>query len=882
MRKMILFLLTFAMVFALSPSSVNAVAGATHKPDSDFPASEGWVKITDGAGLGAIEGGTAASPKKYYLGNDIVLPNGWTPAYSFFHGVLDGNGYTVSGLQLTNQCQGLESTSYWPKTGGLFTRLYGNTVIRNLTVEGSICESLTSANISEIGGIAATVDGTVTLENVHSDVNITSIVPNAYVGGFFGQAAANYDVAVGASAISEVTMTDCTYSGTLDACGLYVGGLLGTSIGVLTLNDCRHTGSVTVRSADCCGGGLVGFSNRTTAVNRCQNRGVVTAAAAAQVGGLLGASANTATVEQGINAGTVSGGGTASSVGGIVGSYRGRNVGTAEAPAYTDSGSLTVHQCLNVGQVQNGLYTGGILGFICPAGGTTLLTECSNQGTVSSVLNLAEPTASVGGILGSTAAVTHQLTIRDAVNFGTVSSALYAGGIAGGLLLTDSLTAQDVTVSNGQNQGRVTASVGAGGVVGHITDGSVTVERSSNRGSVEAPAAGGIAYACRTFQAVSFRSCVNFGTVAAQSVGQSRDSAAGILCTVAADGSAAVLQFDRCANLGEVSTQVRGWSRAAGILCGLPDNTDGVTLSLTHCSNLGALRITDFSAAYTSTHTPLMAGLLASVNGGNSTVKIVGCYDNGKLLYGDGLSLPDNVSNAYLKGLCGRLRTTGTVEMDNSVDGRLQTSDTLATASSVYGDGRNYTAAEDTSVFEICSTLNSGLTVPAYKVEEGTLEFVSDVVPMSLHILQIGAVTGDSFSVRLIATVGLLSASAVGFSYKTGTAESFANAQSNTVVGNTVYRSVTASGTMPALSVAPHGAYYLPLSVENIPAEGTAMLQISLLLDGTAMQSVTLTFTDGCLTEQDIRTATLAPLEEDEQGSGTEFPLDGGLSCAVS
>jgi hypothetical protein len=151
---------------------------------------------------------TSVDFDKYFIQTaDIDLAGcEWTPIGSsaaVFIGQYDGGGFAIEGLSIT-----LAST--FANARGLFG-VVSNTVIRELTVKGSIASST-----ENVGGVVGLVSGTTTLiTQVHSEVDVTYTAGN-YAGGIIG------------SMVSG-TLSYSSYAGNLSASNEYanIAGLVG-------------------------------------------------------------------------------------------------------------------------------------------------------------------------------------------------------------------------------------------------------------------------------------------------------------------------------------------------------------------------------------------------------------------------------------------------------------------------------------------------------------------------------------------------------------------------------------------------------------------------------------------------------------------------------
>lgn len=196
------------------------------------------LPLLPAAALGAEEGTAISSQAElsamkssgsYYLADDIVLTGTWTPISSF-SGTLDGNGHTVSGLDVK-----LTNSGY----GGLFASLSSSGTVKDLHVEGTVQTS---------GGSAARC------------------------GGIVGQ--------------SYGTITSCTFSGKVFNEGgdnHALGGIVGRNDGQL-ISDCINYGEITGKSVGggynaVYVGGITGSDHGkpTPSITGCANYGVLSA-----------------------------------------------------------------------------------------------------------------------------------------------------------------------------------------------------------------------------------------------------------------------------------------------------------------------------------------------------------------------------------------------------------------------------------------------------------------------------------------------------------------------------------------------------------------------------------------------------------------------------
>ncbi len=247
---------------------------------------------------------------------------GWTPigssASTPFKGTFDGNGKTISGININS------NSNYQ----GLFGYINGATV-QNLTVSGSI-----SANSGFVGGIAGVATNGASVSNCVNNISITAIdnvggivgyMPGGTISGCINNAvinAMNYTGGIAGDARGAISGSNNGGSVTGSA---LVGGIAGYATAVLT--SCYNTGNISSTGYTSSGGtganlgGIAGYSS--AAISNCYNTGTVTTRvngvassynSANNVGGIVGYTASS--VSYSYNSGTVGG---ASNVGGIAG-----------------------------------------------------------------------------------------------------------------------------------------------------------------------------------------------------------------------------------------------------------------------------------------------------------------------------------------------------------------------------------------------------------------------------------------------------------------------------------------------------------------------------------------------------------------------------------
>ncbi len=296
----------------------------TNGEDDEVEISGNWADyaVTPRSAISTASqlAGLSGASGSYTLSNNIDLSGrSWTPI-SNFSGTLDGNGYTISGLNITGK-YGIDI--------GLFGTITSDVTIKNLIVEGNI--DVTSDSDQKVGGFAGYVyGGNLTIFNCVNKVNITCTSTNRYnyvwAGGFTGgHTTTNHDKVIGSVnilysinlgdiyVICQTGYNDWAYAGgivgstmfdSIDNCinygdvtndgGKYTGGIVGldqgdidTSISgnyIAAITNCINYGRISGNDSNpSCTGGIAGqlsynhhiTGEETTGVSSCVNLGTV-------------------------------------------------------------------------------------------------------------------------------------------------------------------------------------------------------------------------------------------------------------------------------------------------------------------------------------------------------------------------------------------------------------------------------------------------------------------------------------------------------------------------------------------------------------------------------------------------------------------------------
>lgn len=428
-----------------------------------------------------------------------------------FKGTFDGNGKTISGLNLEYS----GTTHYEKDYKGLFGIVSGGTV-KNLTVAGTI-EASTSAYVGGIIGYAKDA----VIENCINKCDISAV---SSLGGIVGYAG------------GSVKIKKCINEGKISASNSSAGGIVGYVALQTEITDCENGGAVSAAKNNA--GGIVGFvkekedADKYLTVTNCLNKGAVSANAFC--GGIVGANGSSKNVTNSYypetcisaNAQNVNTLGTAVAL--LISnldelkefrknvnngnSYEGKCIMlTADidmkSENWTPIGSLDDrfegtfdgcgHKITNLSVQWNGNYA-GLFGRISGAS----IKNLSVAGNVSG-------TGKIGGIVG----YAYKGSIDNCTNnVKVIGSGSEVGGIVGKM--------SESAVRNCGNTGAVTGLYSVGGIAGDAMDsknsiencyntGNITSTGSSNNGYSQIGGIVGDAYQCK----ISY--CFNAGIITA-------------------------------------------------------------------------------------------------------------------------------------------------------------------------------------------------------------------------------------------------------------------------------------------------------------------------------------------------------------------------------
>ena len=431
---------------------------------------------------------TAYAGEAAKLGQDIALTKQWTPVD--LKGTLDGQGYTISGLNV-NMNGGL----------GAMCSVENGAALMNVTVEGTITYAATAKNSP--AGLVGNLHGTMYNVTNRTTINASSSADLLYLGGLAGWVHGNGKLI---DCVNEGTLT----LGTVVGSG-YVGGVAGviySDSGAGLVQGCVNKGIVKSSATSTGGlGGIVGVQESGMMAG-CVNKGNVVADAVRSscgVGGVVGQVYNCASVvakiHQCINEGTMAIN-TSNQVatGGVVGLLY-DNAASVEITECVNNSNLSVEVVKKRGASgMDGFYLGGIVGGINAANtsaNANIISSCRNLATVSAVPASSPGTSNavkVGGICGNTRGL---VTLKDNENAGNVTlestqadgSFCSIGGIVGELGDPWNNEEVNVSVTGNVNNATVLSKTNtnysaAGGIVGCAFT-PVTFNGNKNTGTIE-------------------------------------------------------------------------------------------------------------------------------------------------------------------------------------------------------------------------------------------------------------------------------------------------------------------------------------------------------------------------------------------------------------
>lgn len=223
---------------------------APETPAPQMTSSGGAAPMLAAAGavqnIGTAEAFAAMEPSgNYQLTADITVTAPYgndITGFTGFTGTFDGNGHTVT-LNITASTANV----------GLFSKLAGGAVVKNVITAGSV----TATGKNNVGGIAGTADGNVTIENCK---NTASIKGGKGAGGILGYSEPGSGF---------VTISSCANMGSVSGTRKQVGGIAGNVVGTHIIRNCYNQGDISD------GAGILGRGTKGVLVENCYTVGSV-------------------------------------------------------------------------------------------------------------------------------------------------------------------------------------------------------------------------------------------------------------------------------------------------------------------------------------------------------------------------------------------------------------------------------------------------------------------------------------------------------------------------------------------------------------------------------------------------------------------------------
>lgn len=380
---------------------------------------------------------TEETQASYILMNDIALPAGYETALGFY-GVLDGNGYTISGIQKP-----------------LFS-VIGDPVIKNLGLQVNYTDDLKDGEC-DYGVVARAF---CEFEDMTSDIpNYKARIDNCYITGSinitcrFGTFGGFIGSGMGIDT-HNVEITNCYNSANISIKTRQdsnVGGICGEAVDI---SNCFNSGNISlytsfentinVKYCDANVGGIVGH-NDGSRLSNCYNTGDISLRTALRCEGRSGGIAGDGywTVDKSY----------------ITNCY---NLGTVSA---------TCAQSQDPEKIDISFYSGGIIG---SAGSNIIIQSCFNEGAI----NGEDGAGGIAGHHGDMSDDYDRFCIIDCYNTGSVSADLCAGGMVGDMSRSGIYKVENAGIKNCYNTGSVNNATEKGALAGKLLDGKKSIENS--------------------------------------------------------------------------------------------------------------------------------------------------------------------------------------------------------------------------------------------------------------------------------------------------------------------------------------------------------------------------------------------------------------------
>lgn len=422
LKRCLSMILSFLVLLGVDSMSTAVYAAATLGTESNP------YQITTAKQLQDINNDLSGC---YVLTADIDLaqvdfaPIGGDAETGSFSGVFDGNGHTISNLNV-----------FAGKYAGLFGCNEGvikNVVLKDVNVYGSRYVGGVVAENTSYGTVSAC---TVQSGNVRSDGSVSKI----NIGGICG---------INNGCFQSEFMNGAAVTAQSNSTNIYIGGIIGRNqpsenFMISAINTGNIYSSVQKHDLSSCAGGLIGLeadSSYTLTIMNSRNIGNVSSSTSAEwtrAGGLVGYCGSNIAVTNSCNSGDIS---SSSSLGGSY--YVSHSYAGGLLASQSGDSSAVITNSYNVGEVFSKafdyVYAGGLLGYNSCESGLTI-TNSYNTGGVNSQI--------AGGLIGYDW-VSEETSIANSYNTGCIDAA-YNGGLIGNYKIIGD---RNITIEHSYNTG---------------------------------------------------------------------------------------------------------------------------------------------------------------------------------------------------------------------------------------------------------------------------------------------------------------------------------------------------------------------------------------------------------------------------------------------
>ena len=402
-------------------------------------------------------------------------------------------GWLNGGVETINNCSNEGTIEGYGAAGLIFSMTANIGTMSNCHNSGNVTST---GGIGDAAGLIANVGKITTITNSYNTGDIKAVNK---VGGLI--ATAHYH-ASSKETIQE--MSQCYNTGRIEGNKDNIGGLIGFSYNIITINKCYNTGEIINNTTDntTSTGGLVGRTDVKILQNS-YNMGHVTTSNG-YAGGIIGCKQSTSTnsllqMNDCYNLGDIT---ATRSAGGIIGG------------AYASTGiKATIQNCNNEGNVQSSNeYAGGIIAE--DQMNIEKIEKCTNKGNITGKYTVSGILAEITNVVSYVDNCSNQGMLK------TTSSASYGmGGILGNIKID-----QDVVITNCNNQAKIDggSSPYTAGIVGGISlpYNTRTVQISNCYNTAEITGTGGDVAGIVGFSSTSTQitNCSNSGIINGSSI----------------------------------------------------------------------------------------------------------------------------------------------------------------------------------------------------------------------------------------------------------------------------------------------------------------------------------------------------------------------------